>query len=397
MAVFELRSPLTAEERQYKRKLIFRDLLALLSLFVITAVLAVATYFLFNSFSRRRQVLAARWLGRGESAMASGRPQQAVDAYRSALEYDPGRRDTEIKLAMALSAAGRPEEAVSYFNTLLESEPGNGLINLELARLAVKQGNQSHAVDYYQRALDGRWQGDGYERRQAVRLELARYLINQKDYAKAHTQLLVAAGNAPDDPKVKLEIARLMEEAQDPTEAFEIYRNIAERKTCPIEALEGAGRVAFALGHFQLALVYLEKVLSHPDFASQPEPVQAGNRGLLAATIHVLNLFPGTDLPAKERAKRVLHAAEVAKGRLEACSMNTHASPASLADLASRWQQVPSKLTSLALTQDPQMEQTIMNLVFDTEKQTATACGAPDGEDAFLLKLSQSALGEEPQ
>ena len=155
MAVFELRSPLTAEERQHKRKLILRDMLALLGLFAITAALAVATYFLFNSFSRRRQALAERWFERGESAISNGHPEQAVDAYRSALEYDPGQRETEIKLAMALSAAGRSEEAISYFNTLLESEPGNGLINLELARLAARQRNESRAVEYYQRALDG--------------------------------------------------------------------------------------------------------------------------------------------------------------------------------------------------------------------------------------------------
>jgi tetratricopeptide (TPR) repeat protein len=272
MAVFELRSPLTVEERQHKRKLILRDVAALLSLFAITAALAVATYFLFNSFSRRRQALAERWLGRGEAAISNGHPEQAVDAFRFALEYDPGQRETEIKLAMALSDAGRNEEAISYFNTLHESEPGNGLINLELARLAVKQRNESRAIEDYQRALDGRWQGDGYERRRMVRLELARYLIDQKDYARARTQLLVAAGNAPDDPKIKLEIAGLMEEAQDPTNALEIYRNIAERKSCPIEAVEGAGRVAFALGRFELARVYLERVLSHPDFVLQPEP-----------------------------------------------------------------------------------------------------------------------------
>ncbi len=397
MAVFELRSPLTAEERQHKRKLILRDMLALLGLFAITAALAVATYFLFNSFSRRRQALAQRWFERGESAISSGHPEQAVDAYRSALEYDPGQRETEIKLAMALSAAGRSEEAISYFNTLLESEPGNGLINLELARLAARQRNESRAVEYYQRALDGRWQGDGYERRRLVRLELARYLISQKDYARAHTQLLVAAGNAPDDPGIKLEIARLMEQAQDPANALEIYRNLAERKPCPIEALEGAGRVAFALGRFQLARVYLEQVLSHRDFVSQPDAVQSSTRELLAATIQVLDLFPGAELPARERAKRVLHAAEVAKGRLQACSMSRPTPPPSLADLATKWQQVPDKLSPLALELDPQMEQMMMNLVFDTEKQTATACGSPGGEDALLLKIAQSPVGVEMQ
>jgi len=397
MAVFELRSPLTAEERQHKRKLILRDMLALLGLFAITAALAIATYFLFNSFSRRRQALAERWFERGESAISNGHPEQAVDAFRSALEYDPGQRETEIKLAMALSAAGRSEEAISYFNTLLESEPGNGLINLELARLAVKQRNESRAVEYYRRALDGTWQGDGYERRRMVRLELARYLIGQKDYSKARTQLLVAAGNAPDDPKIKLDIAGLMEQAEDPGNALEIYRNIAERKPCPVEALEGAGRVAFALGRFKLAREYLERVVSRPDFMSQPESVQSSNHELLAATVQVLDLFPGVELPARERAMRVLHAAEVAKGRLQACSLSRPTPPPSLADLATKWQQIPAKLSPLALERDPQMEQMIMNLVFDTEKQTATACGSPGGEDKLLLKIAQSPVGVEMQ
>jgi tetratricopeptide (TPR) repeat protein len=352
---------------------------------------------LFNSFSRRRQALSERWFERGESAISNGHPEQAVDAFRSALEYDPGQRETEIKLAMALSAAGRSEEAISYFNTLLESEPGNGLINLELARLAVKQRNESRAVEYYRRALDGTWQGDGYERRRMVRLELARYLIGQKDYSKARTQLLVAAGNAPDDPKIKLDIAGLMEQAEDPGNALEIYRNIAERKPCPVEALEGAGRVAFALGRFKLAREYLERVVSRPDFMSQPESVQSSNHELLAATVQVLDLFPGVELPARERAMRVLHAAEVAKGRLQACSLSRPTPPPSLADLATKWQQVPAKLSPLALELDPQMEQMIMNLVFDTEKQTATACGSPGGEDKLLLKIAQSPVGVEMQ
>jgi len=395
MAVFELRSPLTAEERQYKRKLILRDVVALLSLFAITAALAVGTYFLFNSFTRRRQVLAERWLERGEKAISNGRPDQAVDAFRSALEYDPGQHDIEIKLALALSAAGRTDEAISYFNTLLDSEPGNGMINLELARLAVKQSNEARAIEYYQRALDGRWQGDGYERRRTVRLELARYLIGVKDYANARTQLLVAAGNAPDIPTIKLEIAGLMEQADDYASALEIYRNIAERKSGPIEALEGAARVAFTLGRLELAREYFERVVSHPDFGSQPQAVQATNRELLAQAVKILDLYPGSEVPAEERARRSLHAAEVAKARFDSCLTGRSTSLPVLAAIASRWQQIPAKLTPHALAQDPQLEQTIMTIVFDTEKQTAKTCGTPDGEDALFLKIAQSPTGVE--
>ena len=397
MAVFELRSPLTAEERQYKRKLILRDVVALLSLFAITAALAVATYFLFNSFTRRRQVLAERWLERGEKAVSSGRPDQAVDAFRSALEYQPGKHDTEIKLALALSAAGRTDEAISYFNTLLDSEPGNGMINLELARLAVKQSNESRALEYYQRALDGRWQGDGYDRRRMVRLELARYLIGLKDFSNARTQLLIAEGNAPDIPTIKLEIAGLMEQAGDYADALEIYRNTAEQKPSSIDALEGAARVAFSLGRLKLARGYFERVVSHPAFDSQPQSIQATNRAMLAQTVNMLDLYPGSELSAKERAKRSLHAAEVAKARLNSCLAGGSTSYPALSDVASRWQQIPAKLTPRGLLQDPQMEQAIMTLVFDTEKQTAKTCGAPGGEDALLLKIAQSPTGVESQ
>src|SRR5271154_1637081 len=274
MSVFQLQSPLTADERLHKRKLILRDLMSLSGLFAITIVLAVLTWFLFNSFARHRQELAQRWLARGQAAMASGHPEQAVEAFRAALEYGPAQREAEVKLAMALAAADRTVEATSYFNTLLETEPGNGIINLELARLSAKQTNKSKAIEYYQRALDGTWQGDGYERRRAVRLELARYLLDQKDYSRARTQLLIAAGNAPDDPKIKMQIAAMMEEARDPANALTIYRALARQKPGPVEALEGAGRVAFALGRFELAPEYIWQAVNHPDFSTQSDSVR---------------------------------------------------------------------------------------------------------------------------
>lgn len=119
MAVFELRKPLSAEERAEKRKLILRDSVALFTVFAITVVLAILTYLLFASFSRHRDVLARRWQANGERAMRTGHPDRAVQALRSALEYAPDNRNIEIDLAMALAAADRDLEATSYFNTLL--------------------------------------------------------------------------------------------------------------------------------------------------------------------------------------------------------------------------------------------------------------------------------------
>ena len=51
---------------------------------------------------------------------------------------------------------------------------------------------------------------------------------------QARSELLVAAGNAPeDDISVQLEIARTMEQAQDPSDALHIYKTILHRHPIP--------------------------------------------------------------------------------------------------------------------------------------------------------------------
>src|SRR5581483_2433209 len=148
----------------------------------------------------------------------SGHPKEAVDALRSALAYVPSR-DSEIELATALAAAGRTQEAMAYFNTLWESAPGDGTINLQLARLYVRVGNEKLAVLHYRSALDGTWQGNGYDRRREIRLEMSRYLLSRHEVDEARTQILIANSNAPDDPAIKIEIAGLLEQANDPQSA----------------------------------------------------------------------------------------------------------------------------------------------------------------------------------
>ena len=396
MAVLELRPSLTEEERIEKRKLIVSDLISLLSLLLVTVVLAILTYFLFNSFTVHRQDLANRWRARGDAAMANGHPEQAVTALRSALEYDHDHQ-IAISLATALAAAGHTQEAEAYFKSLLEAEPGNGFINLQLARLAVKQGKAADALEDYQRALDGTWHGDGYKRRLSVRLELARYQLNRHDETGARTQLLIAAGNAPDDVAIKLQIASMLEEAQDPLSALEMYGALAQRKPVPIDALEGAGRTAFALGRFVQARGYLERAVDHAGFEAQPESLRTTYRGMLADTQRLLALYPAPELKVMERAKRILEAANIARQRLNTCMANTTTPIASLADLSAQWQQVPPNTTPMALARDPQMEQTTMGLVYDTEKETAAACGSPTGDDALLLKLALVSQAVEQQ
>ena len=378
---------LTPEERLARRRLIFHDAVSLLTLFLITATLFALTLLLFRSFTNLRQELGARWKARGEEALSAGHPQVAIDDLRSALAYLPSR-ETEIELATALSQAGKVPEATAYFTTLRESAPGDGTINLELARLAARTGNESAAILYYQSALDGTWQGNGYDRRRQVRLEMAQYLISRREFNLARNQLLIAAGNAPDDPGIKIEIASLLEQANAPRDALSIYQILVTRRDPPVAALEGAGRTAFALGMYRLAGEYLSRALSSPLAAKFPASEGAADHSMLDTSQRALLLYPSFYLSPHQRAQRVLALRNTARRRLTIC---TGSNPSQrLAELASRWNQPPSALTVSSLERQPDLEQTIIQLAYDTETATAAVCGATTGDDATLLRIAQN-------
>jgi tetratricopeptide (TPR) repeat protein len=390
MRVFPLRSALSPEERQLRHRLILWDTLALSSLFAIAVVLFFITLALFHSFSVHRENLKLRWLARGELALDAGQPQVALNDLRSALAYDTDDKQIQIKLAQALAAAGHTQEAVAYFNTLLESLPGNGPIHLELARLAAKQGQQEVAIEHYQAALDGTWQGDGYVRRREVRLELAQYLISQQRDEQARTQLLIAAGNAPDDAGIEIAIAGMLESAHDAANALELYRKALRHRPVQLAAIAGAGRAAYELGRFQAAKQFLERAMNHAGFEKLPAEKQASYRNMLADADHILLLYPDANLPVRVRAMRVLGNRKIAQERLAGCLSTQPAVPRPLQDLASQWKQLPQAIQVAQLERDPQLEQTLMQLVYQTEIVTAQQCGAPTGNDALLLKIAQN-------
>ena len=437
MSFLALKTPLDAGERAERRRLIISDSLALVTLFAITAALAVMTNYLYQSYASHQITLARRWLVRGDQALRDNKPQAAIDALSSALAYAPGDRSTEIKLAEALASAGRVQEASVYFNTLLESQQGNGLINLQLARLAARQGNQNEAIQDYQRAIYGNWEGDGYVRRRDVRFELINYLISRGLLDQARSELLVAQGNAPeDDLSVQLEVAATMEKAQDPADALHLYRTILRHHGTLREALAGAGRSAFQLGRYLEAKHYLTRSLEGSSVEQEPSPDLEQGRKLLAEATQLLQLYPSPRLSAKEQSARILNDRKLALARLAQCMQTgnaasakavsaTTAPPAAGGALASplknfashfsrhaappadsqaaapapadplqvlqeRWQELPAKITAPMLSSDPELTQAQLQLIYDTEITTRQVCGAPTGDDDLLLKIAQA-------
>ncbi len=380
---------LTPEERLARRRLILRDTVSLLTLFLITAILFILTFLLHRSFTDHEALLGSRWKNRGEKALHAGNPQAAIESLRSALAYVPSR-DTEIDLATALAEDGRTQEAFAYFNTLRQASPGDGMINLELARLAARQGDVPLAILRYQSALDGTWHENGYERHRQVRLEMAGYLISQRQYDKARAQLLIAASNAPtSDTAALIHISHMLEQARDLPDALNLYRSVAKRQPPPAAALEGAGRAAFNLGMYRVAADYLGREMASSAAVSLPPAAKAADQDMLDTANRVLLLDPAGDLPARVRAKRILADRYLARARLAACATSRSTSP-QLSSLVGRWSQIPNRITVYQLEQKPDLNQTILQLVYDTEMTTAQVCGPPTGDDAILLRIAQN-------
>ncbi len=412
MAFLHARTPLTANERMAKRRLMIQDTLALTGLFAITILFAVLTYFLFRSYSQHQKDAAARWLRRGETALRAGKPVPAVYALRSALAYAPADRRTEIELAEALAKAGNVQEATAYFTALWETEPGNGIINLQLARLSLASKHIPAALEFYHASIYGTWEGDGAKRRREVRLELVNHLIELRRYAEARDELLIAAGNAGDnDVADRLRIAGLLLAAHAPADALHIYSDMAAHRPAIPEALEGAGHTAFLLGRYREAQQYLQRAVA-AEAAERAEPSLDASRKQLAETNRLLELYPSASLAIQARAERVLADRVLAKRRLTACQaqmavpaaagpptpvgtplQSLTAAPApdgSLAAIQARWASEPRRITMTDLVAHPDRMQSEIDLIYSTELATNTVCGAPAGDDALLLKIAQS-------
>ena len=364
----------------------------MLGLLLITGVLFGVTLFLFRSFTAHRADLAQRWSDRGRRALQQNRASEAIADLRTALLYAPGSRSYELLLAQALGQAGEQQrkpslidEAYNYFLGLWETTPGDGNINLALARLAAHKGNRADAIHYYRSAIYGTWEeGDGVERRAAVRAELAHYFIDQHDVQDARTELLIAGGNTPDTYERDLNFGRLFEAAHYPSDALAYYQKALAIRPNDAIALESAGRLAYNMADYDSAHKFLERA------AAQHAPDAADDAQLAHNAAGIAALDPKPSLPERERAARIVDIRGIAKRRLDGCKQSIAAQPvpSQLQALAGRWTG-PDATSSLAtMLRDPSRQDGALQLAYDTERELQSLCGAASGDDALVLQLA---------
>ena len=317
---------------------------------VLLLVGAVPAFVLVDALVGRaratREAIALDWAARGAADLAAGRPLTAAEAYRTADEYARAPGAYRLQLAAALVAADRLDEAGAELQTLWNTAPGDGVINLQLARVAARQQRVADAVRYYHTAIDGAWDQDAARSRRAARLELARFLLAHQQRAEAQAELLALASDLPASPAGDADASRL------------------------------AGEVAFDTGDYPTAKRYLD--------AAKAAGLDTDGVRMLDLSTRVLGLDPDArGLTARERARRVVRAFDVASASLDGCGA------ASLDQLRGTRDALQPQIAERDLARDPDALDIAWTFTASAIGAAQTACGDGEGDQRALELILQ--------
>jgi tetratricopeptide (TPR) repeat protein len=381
-----------------------RITLAITLLLIIAGL--IGTQYFVNLHRTTEQDLARRWFTRGEEAMQANLPKFAAEAYRTALNYDRENTQYRLRLAQALLADHRLAEAHAHLISLWEEEPANGDVNLTLARLEAQRGHMPDSVRYYNNAINGVWGQRPRQHRTDARFELARYLMQQQQPARAQAELLALLADAPSDPADQLRLATMLLQLNDPTHALQAVQALLSQDN-NAQAWLQAGQAYLALGNYPEA----ERASAR---AVERDPNLEGARAQLELARELSHIDPNQrGLTLAERADRVAHAFTTAMAHVNACAVqqdinlaapaapaneaaspsmpaNRTPSPSPLQPVYASGLQRQADATAPALRKNPDALEPTMQFVFEVERTLASACqNNLDLTDRALLTLAQ--------
>jgi len=375
---------------QKRSNFLHREPFLLAALLVLIAGFFVFTSFAAKSYRHQEESFGESWYHQGEQALSQGRASEAVEDFRNALAYSRDNDRYRLRLAQALIADQRPQEARAHLLSLWEREPGDGTVNLELARLEGRRGELGQALRYYHGAIYGVWPEEPSEHRWETRFEVSEFLLGRQANAQAQSELLALAASLPrDDAARQTRLGNLFLRAGLDGRALTAFRNALQAQPKLPAALAGAGEAAFHAGDYRTALSYLRR-------AAQEDPQNQHASDLLTTAGLVLELDPFQPrLPAKERARRVVHDFQTALERLQGCTQKA-GSPAdpSLASLYQEGTSRKRRVQERVLARDSDALEGAMEFAFQMEQAAERHCGAATGEDLALLLIARKREAE---
>ncbi len=361
----------------------------------IVAILGfVLVTHLVNRFAEQQKALARHLYAQGVADRQSGNPERAVEEFRTAVFYSRDSFEYQLALARALRDTGRTNEAEAYLITLWERSPQDGAVNLALARLSARQNSLDKTIQYYHNAIYGVWPVEADASRLNAWFELVETLLRMKARPQAQAELITLSAELPHRVDLQLRAADLFMEAQDYEHALTEYRQILRSDRGNGKALEGAGEASFHLARFNDAERYLQAAVNSQDSDAEH---------LLELTRMILASDPfDPRLSVSERSRRVRAAFDHAGDRLQSCSkslgldLQSESTPGNLEQLNLRWVDLKQQLTRRSSSNNEEILNSSIDLVFQIEQETQKECGAPTGIDQALLLLAQNRVGAEP-
>jgi len=348
---------------------------------------------LVTRYNANQQARGRKLYEIGLAAAGSNRYEDAIAAFRAALTCDPTNSQYQLSLARALRDSNDPrrlDEAESYLLALWQRAPQDAAVNLALARVAAHRGNIEDATRYYHNAMYGAWNSNPDANRNKARIELIQFLLSKGAVANAESELMALATALPPDPGEHLRGAQLFAQARDFTGALAQYQEVLRLEPANPAALAGAGQAAYQSANYTAAHRYLQA-------AVRVDPQDSNSSQLLATTELVLGANPfQSHISDAERNRRITAAFDQAEKRLQTCAQQTGIdlkatdNPASaLSGSQSLWTSTQPDLARLRSPAETDLPDTIMDVVFQIEQQTASVCGSPQGLDLALLLISQ--------
>jgi tetratricopeptide (TPR) repeat protein len=362
----------------------------IISLLSIAAVLAfLAVTHLVNRFREQEKALARHLYAEGQMDMDSGRPDRAIGYFRAALTYDRNDFQYQLSLARALRDTGRTDESKSYLMSLWERSPEDGAVNLALGRLAVREGLTNEAIHYYHNATYGIWNSDPETHRRNAQFELVDFLLRQNARPQAQAELIALAASLPLEPEAETRLAQMFERLGDYEHALSEYQTVLEHDPQNAVALAGAGEAAFQLHRYSTAEKYLATAMKlDPSNSTVSQQLQTARL--------ILEIDPFVrGISTSERSHRIKISFDRAGARLQECAKQgtSEDSSSGSTSLLQDWTARKGKVSRPGAFFEPDMAESVMDLVFQIELQTQKGCGDAASLDQALLLLAQDRNG----
>jgi predicted Zn-dependent protease len=376
----------------------------LLTLTLAAAVGFAAVSHLVSRYNLNQQARGRTLYQQGLAAAGANHYDDAIAAFRAALTCDPTNSQYQLSLARALRDSNDPrrlDEAESYLIALWQRTPQDAAVNLALARVAAHRGSIEDATRYYHNAMYGVWNSNQDASRNRARVELIQFLLKENAPAQAESEIMALSTSLPPDSAAHLQAAQLFAQAQDNAGALAQYEQVLRLDPGNPVAAAGAGEAAFRSGNYVTAQRYLRPAVN-------ANPQDANARQLLETAELVLRTNPfHSHISDAERNRRITAAFAQAETRLAECAQqsgidlkpgaaitNATTSESSstespLSNLQSRWISTKPDLAHLHSAGETDLPDTIMDVVFQIEQETAATCGTPQGDDLALLLISQ--------